>query len=316
MYPIGQVYSHKAYVAWRNGETELKPHRQEWRAIRDAEPWRVNHWDELRLGVSFLTLMNKRSVLYFRGQRQHYKKCLPALFRSQWFLNGNTEPFQLSSQSRLRYYELLRDKLRTAVYRVVNTIGTPRRYIIETLPAATASVLQHYELWPTPFIDLTRSLPTAVAFATAHATTGKSYLYVFAMPDLRGSITTDMDQHMVLSRLEAVCPPAAKRPHHQDAYLVARAPEPHNINDQHLWADWEKKSDLMRRLVAKFELVHGTPPFSGVPVVPHDHLIPPIESDPFLEILTTQLRPMIVGLIGQIADEKGDGVKPKPNIPC
>ena len=89
-------------------------------------------------------------------------------------------------------------------------------------------------------------------------------LYVFAMPDLRGSITSDIDDHLTLSRLEAVCPPDAKRPHHQDAYLVSRFPEPPGMAGpgDASWDYWQAKTDLMRRVVAKFLLRLKTPSFN------------------------------------------------------
>jgi len=59
----------------------------------------------------------------------------------------------------------------------------PRTYILEHVPAAAASVLQHYELWPTHFIDVTRSFPTAVAFAEGVGDQEHAYLDAFAMPD-------------------------------------------------------------------------------------------------------------------------------------
>ena len=111
------------------------------------------------------------------------------------------------------------------------------------------------------------------------------------MPDLQGSITTDLDQHLTLARLEAVCPPAAKRPHQQDAYLVARAPEPHNLRDARLWDDWASKSNLMRRLVAKFELPGE--PLVGGPRYPRGYLMPPRAADRFREVLRAALFPAI-----------------------
>jgi hypothetical protein len=156
-------------------------------------------------------------------------------------------------------------------------------------------VLQHYELWPTHFIDLTRSLPTAITFAVGEKHRRHAYLYVFAMPDLRGSITSDIDQHLTLSRLEAVCPPAAKRPHHQDAYLVARFPEPFGAAGpgNPSWDNWQKHSDLMRRLVANFKLHLTDGCFPGTPSIERTFLIPPIEQDHFGRALHEIVLPIV-----------------------
>jgi hypothetical protein len=108
LYPVELVYSIEAYDAWRDrreadppGDIDLGDFRQSWREVRDGRFWEVSRWDELRTAISFLTLMNKRDVLYFRGQRKHYKRCLPVLFREEWQLNGHR--FPLSPANRGEY---------------------------------------------------------------------------------------------------------------------------------------------------------------------------------------------------------------------
>jgi len=273
-------------------EADLRDYRQNWREIAADPFWDVASWDELRAAVSFLTLMNKRLVLYFRGQKDHHAKCLPTLFRGFWQLGD--QQFRLSPANQGHYYARLQE-LGGLVLRTAQRVGTPRTYILERVPNAAASVLQHYELWPTQFIDLTRSLPVAIAFAQGQKDRRKAYLYVFAMPDLRGSITSDIDQHLTLSRLEAICPPTAKRPHHQDAYLVARFPEPVDAGGPGTpsWDDWQKKTDLMRRLVAKFKLNLSGGSLPGTPAIDLNFLVPPLECDEFGRVLHDLAFPVV-----------------------
>ena len=301
MYPLENIYSQRSYLAWRETligpdspklvdrrqhkisqepHIDLRDYRESWHEIRNGSPWVVHNWGELRTAISYLSLMNKRHVLYFRGQHSHYDKCLPTLLREKWHLNG--QDYVLTSKNRKAYYSTIHRDLTPIVLRIAQDIGTPRVYILKHVPAATASILQHYELWPTHFIDITRSLPTAVSFAAGNRNREEGYLYVFAMPDLRGSITSDMDQHLTLSRLEAICPPDAIRPHHQDAYLVSRFPEPASLEEQDDgWNDWIRKTDLMRRVVAKFKLVFTNGILDGSPTFQTDFLIPPLELDEF-----------------------------------
>lgn len=173
--------------------------------------------------------------------------------------------------------------------------GFRERTSLSMYPAAAASVLQHYELCPTHFIDVTRSLPTAVAFAEGVGDQEHAYLYVFAMPDLRGSITSDIDEHLTLSRLEAVCPPDAKQPHHQDAYLVSRFPEPPGMADpgDASWDDWQAKTDLMRRVVAKFLLRLQGGRLLGAPRLESSFLIPSFNEDVFGRRLHEALLPTV-----------------------
>jgi hypothetical protein len=297
MYPVEHLYSLRAFEAWRGARqnadsSDLSDYRESSKEVRDGAFWEVSTWDELRGAISFLTLMNKRDVLYFRGQHDHYDNCLPALFRSEWHFDGRTLP--LNPANRGRYYALLAD-LRTPVLTVAKRVGTPRTYVLEYVPAAAAAVLQHYGLWPTHFIDLTRSLSVAVTFAESDPQHTHAYLYAFAMPDLRGSITSDIDQHLTLARLEAVCPPDAKRPHHQDAYLVSRFPEPVGLAGpgDPTWDDWQRKTDLMRRLAAKFrlKLEQGTLPHA--PSLERSFLLPAPTDDQFGQELYLSLHPVV-----------------------
>jgi hypothetical protein len=75
------------------------------------------------------------------------------------------------------------------------------------------------------------------------------YVYVVRMTNATGSISFDVDQHVVLARLQSACPPVAKRPHDQDGFLVGRFPL------YQADASARTKSSLRRRLVAKFCLV-------------------------------------------------------------
>jgi hypothetical protein len=119
------------------------------------------------------------------------------------------------------------------------------------------ALIQHYGLWPTPLIDVTSSLRVAASFALggseAEETEKTGYLLAVGLPHTTGSITFDIDQQLSLARLSGACPPEAKRPHYQDGFLVGRFPIYEVDGDELV-----KKSNLSRRLIAKFKLVdHG-----------------------------------------------------------
>lgn len=299
MYPADQLYSYKAFVAWQlNPRADLRSSRQSASEILCGPFWKVSSWDEVRAGVSFLTLMNKRSVLYFRGQDADYEKCLPTLFRSNWSLAGRTYP--LHDGNRGRYYATIKD-LQDHVFEVISCVGTPRYFMLEHYPPAAAAILQHYELWPTHMIDVTRSLPIALSFAS-RARAEKAYLYVFSLPDLRGSITSDLDQHLSISRLEAICPPAAKRPHHQDAYLIGMVPEPPGDSrpGEKRWDVWQDGSDLMNRLVAKFLVYLKRGSLPGAPAVSKNHLLPQPRQDILGQKLYDHVQPIALKIADQL----------------
>jgi hypothetical protein len=305
MYPVEHLYSMRAFEAWLRarqhaGSSDLSGYRESSKEVRDGAFWEVSNWDELRAATSFLTFMNKRVVLYFRGQHDHYDHCVPALFRSEWRFGGRTLP--LNPENRGRYYALLAD-LSAPVLTVAKRVGIPRTYILEYVPAAAAAVLQHYELWPTHFIDLTRSLSVAVTFAESDPEQAHAYLYAFAMPDLRGSITSDIDQHLTLARLEAICPPDAQRPHHQDAYLASRFPEPVGRAGpgDPTWDDWQGKTDLMRRLVAKFRLKLEQGKLPHAPHLERSFLLPAPIDDQFGQELYLSLHPVVERHVAELS---------------
>lgn len=117
---------------------------------------------------------------------------------------------------------------------------------------AVWAVTQHYDLWPTPLIDVTPSLRVAASFALWNAAK-EGHLYVVALPASTNSVTCDTDQHIVLARLQAVCPLTAKRPHYQDGFLAGRFPFAHPTPNQ-IDNNPAEASSLSRRLLARIIL--------------------------------------------------------------
>jgi hypothetical protein len=223
---------------------------------RDLDPdgiWSVRSYGDLVHRVSFLTVMNKRLTLFYRGQTKLLPP-LPALFREsweapvpqrQWRRGEHGERFEIGSEdTRRKYWEhLLHFGPRVA--RVCMGLGVPRWRGLRDIREAQWAVIQHYGLWPTPLVDVTQSLRHAASFALS-AEIG--YVFVVGMPNSTGSITFDIDQHVTLARLQAACPPVAKRPHFQEGFLIGHFPF-YELDDQ-----TRRKSNLLRRLVAVFEL--------------------------------------------------------------
>ena len=135
-------------------------------------------------------------------------------------------------------------------------------------------MIQHYEIHPTPLIDLTQSLRVAATFALRKAHCG--YVYVLGLPHPQGSISHFIDQDMVLIKLQNVCPPSALRPHYQEGYLVGKMP----ITKSKQGAD-----NLARRLVGKYYLNNSDGHFwdAGFSAIDEEALFP--ISDPFKEEL-------------------------------
>jgi FRG domain len=256
MYPLDAVYGPSAYKRFlREGKkfkslkSELKPSLNHWL----DEPLEARSFDKLMEIVSFFSVMNKRSSLFFRGQGSHLE-AIPCIFRSEWTSLGKTKhKIPNSSAVRQKIWDYLNSVISPLIVSTLKEFALPRRRSIEMFREAVWAVSQHYDVWPTPLIDVTTNLRIAASFAL-WAGRAEGQLYVVALTPSTNSITFDADQHIVLARLQAVCPPIARRPHYQDGYLAGRFPFA-GPNCNPIDRDPEKASRLSRRLVARIKLI-------------------------------------------------------------
>jgi len=218
-------------------------------AARNAAGHRVKSYRELATKIAELQFMNRDLVLMFRGQNADYRNSRgnttlkASLFRSE---QGRTMP--PSSGVLIRRFEQLQHAEEQLVERYADGhfIGRERLQRYRILRWA---ILQHYEVCPTPLLDVTHSLRIAASFATMGAKKD-AYLYVLGVPNLAGAITASAEAGLQIIRLSSVCPPSALRPHFQEGYLLGEYPELLNFNDKQLLDHYEV--DFGRRLVAKF----------------------------------------------------------------
>jgi hypothetical protein len=179
--------------------------------------------------VASVGYANRRHNLFFRGQDSDYtiysqgkhrriSSVLPSIYRPP---RGNkTVPAALLAE---RFIEL--DALANEVaasYRDSGHFGSWKR--IGRYPELRWALLQHYQVCPTPLIDLTQSLRVAASFATAGGRGKTAMLQVFGLPHVNGSISYHVDESLVIVKLQSICPPAAKRAHYQEGFLAAHFP--------------------------------------------------------------------------------------------
>lgn len=217
--------------------------------VAKREAVKVESFESLIKEVAKLSYTHKDYLLFFRGQEvDHLNKIntkstfLPSIYR--------TEKGKLSEKECKIRFAILEGAsiILIKLLERNNIIGYQD---VRQRKEIQWSILQHYEVCATPYIDLTQSLRVACSFATlTNIITGKSpdkgYLYVFALPYFTNRISVNSEHDLINIRLLSICPPMALRPHYQEGCLVGTT----NIAENY---KVKQELDFNRRLVAKFE---------------------------------------------------------------
>ena len=208
----------------------------------------VDSYVDLAQKVAALQFLNREHVLLFRGQARDYKTDVglstmkPTIFRPQGArgtIRGSTlrTRFQTLRNAEKRLLEL---------YESEDLIGADRLARHRLL---RWSILQHYDVCPTPLLDVSQSLRVAASFATSDEHQD-AFVYVLGVPNLSGAVTASSEASMQIVRLSSACPPSAMRPHFQEGYLLGEYPEIADVRPSGSYKQAEM--DFGRRLVAKF----------------------------------------------------------------
>lgn len=221
--------------------------------VRKGPGHKVDSFLELATKVAELQFMNRDFVLLFRGQAGDYQNAKhnttlkPTLFRPK--AQGNPSAPVLID----RFQDLKRaEGLLVEAYQRKKFIGLDR---LKRHQIVRWSILQHYEICPTPLLDVTQSLRIAASFASGD-TDKEAFIFVLGVPNLSGAITASAEAGLQIVRLSSVCPPSALRPHIQEGYLLGEYPEMIGYEQKELYAHYE--IDFGRRLVAKFRFDPST----------------------------------------------------------
>lgn len=215
--------------------------------IRSGSGYKIRSYIDLATRVAELQFRNRDFVLLFRGQsadhlnQKRHTTLKPSLFRPKG--TGNP-PSELLIK---RFWELRRaEEILIKSYEKANFVGLDR---LKKHQIIRWSILQHYEICPTPLLDVTHSLRIAASFAS-NEKNDEAFVFVVGVPNLSGAITASNESGLQIVRLASVCPPAALRPHIQEGYLLGEYPEMTGFEQKELYQHFE--IDFGRRLVAKF----------------------------------------------------------------
>jgi hypothetical protein len=209
---------------------------------------RVVSYRDLLRKIAELQYHNPRFTLLFRGQPHDYK----SIYNNKETSHSSLFPSLLRGSQGRKKIDLLRErfaKLKKAEDLLADKIRNTevlRHQIVRW------AVLQHYEVCSTPFLDVSFSLQTALSFSV-DAENNAGYLYVLAIPQAAGPISTSLESLTQIVDLQKLCPPEALRPHFQCGALISDYPILTDVESTH-----GKKgmigNNFACRLLSKFRL--------------------------------------------------------------
>jgi len=217
----------------------------------------VNSYQRLVAIIAKLAFLNKDHLLFFRGQDRDYRSKAGSTTIYPKIYRGDYLP-----QREINYrFELLHEasKQLKHLFTIEEVDGfkelSRKKYI-------QWSILQHYEVCATPFLDITHSIRVACSFAQHFSKHSNAYVYTFGLPYITHRITINSEHDLVLIRLLSICPPDALRPYFQEGYLTG-------TEDITIEYDSKTELDFKNRLIAKFEIPNNDsfwkPGFSAIP---------------------------------------------------
>lgn len=227
------------------------------------EPMRANTFPALVEEVANLSTVNYGQMMFFRGQSTDYQNregktsLYPSIYRGDY----------LSREEVVARFEVLE----AASEALVNSLSLSMKHNAEDLHRRKYirwALLQHYEVCPTPFLDITHSLHVACTFAVIDNDSTSGFVYVLGLPYTASRIAMDAEEDLVNVRLLSICPPEALRPHFQEALVAGTL----DITSRY---DDKSELDFSRRLVMKFEIPTNTSFWTeGFGPIPRNLLFP------------------------------------------
>jgi hypothetical protein len=242
--------------------------------IRHAEGHGVDTYFELAKKVAELQFLNRDHVLLFRGQKADHRTTKGnSMLKASLFRRSQSK---LPAQRVLeRRFETLRQAEDELVKRYVAE-GFQGFERLKRYRVIRWAILQHYEVCPTPLLDVTQSLRVAATFASLDNGTDTAFVFVLGVPNLSGAVTASAEAGLQVVRLSSACPPEAVRPHLQEGYLLGEYPEIADYEQNAHYSYYEM--DFGRRLIAKFRFnpvaiwkSNNFPPAAREALYPREH---------------------------------------------
>lgn len=211
----------------------------------------VSSFIELLKKIAKLSYHNSRFHLYFRGQSKDYS----TNYRGEPISTSSLYPSILRPTGTENRKDALRKRFDKLAY---------AEDLLKALPISIGdlhqnqlirwALLQHYEVTPTPLLDVTLSLQSALSFAL-NGSREEGYLYVLALPHPHGPLSVSLESMTQIVDLAQVCPPEALRPHFQSGQLLSDYPAVSSVELSHDGRGM-RGNNFAARLLSKFRLTN------------------------------------------------------------
>lgn len=244
--------------------------------LRAVERRSVKSYQQLVTEIAQLATANRDQIFLYRGQSVDYhnrdgsSSLFPTIYRGDPL-------YKTELQARFQALDAATADLQRerSLSQALRSGGRLERKF------SRWAILQHYNVCPTPFLDISHSLHVACSFASLNNKAGNGFVYVLGFPYPHGSVSLFADEDLVSVRLLSVTPHQAKRPHFQEGYVAATL-------DVEVEYDDKSELDFGRRLVAVFELALDDREFWGAGFGPiPESLLFPDDNDEVLLALET-----------------------------
>jgi hypothetical protein len=261
------------------------------RQIRQDPGLYVSSYLEMAAKIAELQFRNRDHVLFFRGQQTDHKSTQGSTSLKASMFRPLPRRTTLPATLLKHRYDCLAvaEKMLADAFETLSRTGRTR---VQRQRLLRWAILQHYEVCPTPLLDVTQSLRIGASFGS-DPESQEAFLFALAVPNVSGAITASAEAGLQIVRLASVCPPAALRPHIQEGYLLGEYPDLSSVSQKDNYKAYQL--DFGQRLIGKFRFRPAS--FwhdDNFPRVQHAALYP--QSKDWLENATDAIRIRLASL--------------------
>jgi hypothetical protein len=226
----------------------------------------IDTFNNLIMEIAELSCKNPDVMLFFRGQTENHFNISTISLKPSIFRKHDS-----AIQDRFNTLKFFSNKLVEEIKKAndLGIIKLSEKEIneITNIKILQHSILQHYSVCPTPFLDVSQSIKVACTFASLNNEENEGYIYVLALPYITGRISIDSEDYITNVRLISIGSSYAKRPYFQEGYLVKTEFTKHDKVSGEL--------DFNRRLVAAYKFKNNKLFWGNESPIRKDYLYPP-----------------------------------------